>query len=138
MFPKSECKADCHSPEPIKSIRYFCKHNKMVKNYCKPLKLPFNNISRKLCHSFMSNFFETYFKILQQFIVNQFLLLFPPANWRNFIGNVSYNATLSGKAGEKFCLCNFEYKTSMCVRDFKNSHFCKGGRQRHSRRGIVV
>ena len=71
-------------------------------------------------------------------IVNRSLLLFPPANWRNFVGNVSYYATLSGKAGEKFCLCNFEYEMSTCVRDFKNSHFCKGGRERHSRRRIVV
>ena len=92
----SECQADYRSPEPIKSIRFFCKHNKIGKNCFKPLKLPLLIILfiEKLCHSFGSNFFDINFKILQQLLINFWCC----SELQNLVGNVSrqsYDAKFS-------------------------------------------
>ena len=57
------------------------------------------------------------------------MLLLRAANWRNLVGIVSYYATVSDKAIEEHCLCNFKYEMSTCVCDFKNSIFSKRDRQ---------
>ena len=72
MLAKSEYQADCQSPEPTKSIRYFCKHNIIGKTVSNLQSCLYEHFSKIMPQFHVNLLFEINFKILQQLFIDFF------------------------------------------------------------------